>query len=286
MELSTNIGYLRKKRGTSELRDMITCAKIVKEAGFHYVDFSGNYYIMNDDWRETTNKILDDFEKVGITVDQTHAPYTNLPYGSAGMDEDVYKEHMRRAFELSHMANAKHIVIHADKYTPDENGFDFNKALNTVYDFYAPYVEYAKKVGLGVAIENLFDNWNGPRTRFTSFVEEQKAIIDKFNDPIVTACWDFGHGKVAYRAKHLDAMKQLGGLITCTHVHDNLNCGPDLHQNCFLGDCDWESVMAYLKEIGYAGTFTFEMVYGVLPDALLSKYMKLFYETGEYLINL
>lgn len=116
-------------------------------------------------------------------------------------------------------------------------------------------------------------------------MEEQIAIIEKFNDPIVTACWDFGHGKVSYGKAHLDAMKQLGTRISCLHVHDNIY-GMDLHQNPFFGDCDWEAAIAYLKEIGYAGKFTFEMVYGILPDALLGRYMRLFYETGEYLVNL
>lgn len=279
MELSINVGYLRKQRGTNEMRDILTCAKMVKDAGFRYVDFSGNHYLAKDNWREITEKILEDFSKMDIIVDQTHAPYVYT-----GVDEEVYKEHMRRAFEISCMAGAKHIVIHADKYTPDEKGFDFDKALSAVYEFYAPYVEYAKKMGLDVAVENLFDEKNAPRTRFTSTVEEQKAIIEKFNDSCVTACWDFGHGMVSYGESHLDAMKQIGTLISCTHVHDNI-FGMDLHQNIYFGNCDWETAVKYLKELNYSGTFTYEMVYGVLPDALLPKYLKLFYETGEYLIN-
>lgn len=280
MELSINIEYLRKRRGTSEMRSMFECAEIVKNAGFQYVDFNANYYLLDENWKKITSDILEGFQKVGITVDQTHAPFNYADY-----DEDTYKMFMQRAFELSKMCGANHIVIHADKYIPDEKGFDFNKALNTVYDFYAPYVEYARKVGLGVAIENLFDRGDGVRTRFTSYVEEQRAIIEKFNDECVTACWDFGHGKVSYGEKHLEALKELGNLVTCTHVHDN-TFGGDLHQNIFLGNANWEEIMEYLKKSGYRGKFTFEMVYGVLPDALIQKYMDLFYETGAYLINL
>ena len=226
---------------------------------------------------ETSEKL----NEMGLTVDQTHAPYNFKDVDSA-----LYSEIMQRSFEASKILGAKNIVIHADKYIPDDTGLDYKKALTQIYDFYAPYVEYAKKVGLGVAIENLFEDGPcGMRTRFTAFVEEQIAMIEKFGDPSVTACWDFGHGKVAYGSKHLDALKQLGSLVTCTHVHDNIwRC--DLHQNIFLGDTDWEEVIRYLKEINYQGKFTFEMVYGTIPDPLLQKYMNLFYETGEYLINM
>ena len=134
-------------------------------------------------------------------------------------------------------------------------------------------------------IENLFDRDDGIRTRFTSYIEEQKAIIDKFNDPCVTACWDFGHGQVSYGDKHLEALKELGNIVTCTHVHDNIY-QTDLHHNIFLGNANWEEIVAYLKESGYKGKFTFEMVYGCFPDEFVQKYMDLFYETGNYLVNL
>ena len=279
MDISMGICYLRKQRGTTETRSMRDCARITREAGFQYVDYNGTYLIREDNWQQTAAKVLEDFDDFGLTVDQTHAIYV---YN--GVDEADYREYMRRSFELAHMAGAKHIVIHADKYTPDENGYDFDKALTAVYDFYAPYVEYAKKVGLGVAVENLFDNQHGPRTRFTSFVEEQIAIIDKFADPIVSACWDFGHGKCSYGKDHLEAMKKLGSRITSTHVHDNM-WGLDLHQSLYFGDCDWEAAVACLKDMNYTGKFTYEMVYGVLPDVLIGRYMKLFYDTADYLVN-
>lgn len=280
MKLSTNISYLDKRRGTSEERDILESARLLRDAGYKFLDFFVyDHYVDDESYISSAEKLRSDFEGLGLKVDQTHAPYV-----FEKVEPELYKQRMQRAFEMSHLLGAEHIVIHADNYIPDEKGYDFNKALETVYDFYAPYVEYAKSVGLGVAIENLFETNRARRTRFTSYVEEQIAIIDKFNDPGVTACWDFGHGKVSYGAKHLEAMKQVGSRITCTHVHDNA-FGMDLHQNLFFGDCDWEQAIADLKSFGYSGKFTFEMVYGCLPDALLPRYMKLFYDTGDYLVN-
>ena len=281
MELSMNIGYLRKKRGTTEKRDIAECAKICKDAGFRYLDFDVLNCVDIDNWENFFLEANEKLKEADLVVDQTHAPFVYSRY-----EPEHYKTLMQRSFEASNILGAKNIVIHADKYIPDENGFDFDKALNEIYDFYAPYVEYAKKVGLGVAIENLFESdRNGPRKRFTSYIEEQKAIIEKFNDPLVTACWDFGHGNVSYGEDMLDAMKEMGSLITCTHVHDNI-FRRDLHQNLFLGSTDWEGVIKYMKEMDYKGKFTFEMVYGCIPDELLPRYMKLFYDTGMYLLNL
>jgi len=281
MELSMNIGYLRKQRGTTEKRDIAECAKICKDAGFRYLDFDVLNCVDNDNWENFFLETNETIKASDLVVDQTHAPFVYSRY-----EPEHYKTLMQRSFEASHILGAENIVIHADKYIPDEKGFDFDKALNEIYDFYAPYVEYAKKVGLGVAIENLFESdRNGPRKRFTSYTEEQKAIIEKFNDPLVTACWDFGHGNVSYGEDMLDAMKNMGSLITCTHVHDNI-FRRDLHQNLFLGSTNWEEVIKYMKEMNYKGKFTFEMVYGCIPDALLPSYMKLFYDTGMYLLNL
>lgn len=280
MELSMNIGYLKKRRGTNEKRSYKEIAKIVKTAGFKYVDFSDNY-TGEDNWKELTLGIIEDVRSEGLIFDQSHAPFN---YQDMPLEE--FRKRVQRSFEIASMCGCEHIVIHADKYDPDENGFDTKKAVEEIYEFYAPLVEYAKKVNLGVAIENLFDWYpEGKRCRFTAYVEEQKAIIERFNDPIVTACWDFGHGKVSYPENYLDALKELGSLVTCTHVHDNIY-DKDLHSNIFLGNTKWEEVIKYLKESNYGGKFTFEMVYGCIPDKFIQEYMNLFYKMGEYLVNL
>jgi sugar phosphate isomerase/epimerase len=209
-----------------------------------------------------------------------HAPYVFDRYA-----EDDYKEYMRRSFVAAGMMGTKYMVIHADKYVPDANGYDFNKALTEIYDFYAPYVDYAKKHGFGVAIENLFEPREQTfRNRFTSKIEEQIAIIEKFNDPIVTACWDTGHGKVANYDAHIEEIAKLGSLVTCTHIHDNIY-GIDQHSPVYLGDCDWEGVVRHLHSINYKGNFTLELVYGTLPDALLPQYIQFCYDSAKYLVE-
>lgn len=281
MELSTNLGYPAKMRGTDERRAIKDAAKIVKDAGFNYVDFGVARLVMEENWQDVFKKAREDVESAGLTVNQTHAPYNFNSF-----DPDEYKELMRRSFEASYILGAENIVIHADNYAPDEKGFDSETALKSICDFYTPFVDYAKKVGLNVAVENLFEvRQDGTRSRFTSYVEEQLAVIEYFNDPVVTACWDFGHGQVSYGDKHMDALKKIAPYLTSTHVHDSL-WGKDSHNVPFHGNVPWEKVMPFMKEIGYNGKFTMEMVYGDFPDELLPTYMKLWFETGKYLVNL
>jgi len=44
--------------------------------------------------------------------------------------------------------------------------------------------------------------------------------------------------------------------------------------------------MATFKKIGYSGEFTFEFVYGNIPDVLLEDYLAIFYKTGKYLVEM
>ncbi len=280
MELSTNITYLRKQLGTTKERDIVECARIIKNAGFRYIDFNPTRFLKEDNWKEFILQTREELDKLGLKVNQAHAPYNYRK-----MAPEAFEEQMKRSFEAAHLLGADYHIIHADKYIPDDNGFNPDKAVEEIYEFYAPYVEYAGSVGMGVAVENLFETVGTvKRGRFSAYVEEQLAIIDRFHDKNVTACWDIGHGKVSYGKEHLSAMKQLGSLLTCTHIHDNLY-RTDFHQNIYFGDSDWDEVVRTLREMDYKGFFTFEMVYGVFPDALVQKYMDLFYETGMYLLN-
>ena len=112
------------------------------------------------------------------------------------------------------------------------------------------------------------------------------TMIERFNDPAVRCCWDFGHARCAFGTEGmLEAMRLVGEYLCCTHVHDNYY-GKDLHLTPFLGNIDWEAHMACLGEMGYQGKLSFEMVYGRIPDALMEKWLKGVYEVGEYLNGL
>ena len=164
--------------------------------------------------------------------------------------------------------------------------FDVKEGLEEVYASLAPHIEKTLKGGVKVALENVFEDHPKKRTHFCGDLDELVAIIEKFGDERVGCCWDFGHGKLGVgNDGHCDALKRLGDKIICTHVHDNYY-GKDLHLPPFMGDANWEELMRTMKQIGYRGNLTFELVYGKLDEPLVLPFMKNLYHTGEILVKM
>ena len=285
MDLGMSLDYLLKKRGTTEKRDFAEAVLLCKEAGFKYVDYSPEYKAA--DWEEKAKRDKEILDRAGLIVEQTHAPFNR--YGQH--PEELFGPYYRNLFEASKIVGAKYVVVHADEYRTVDH-YDEKEAEDFAYNFLAPYVEYAKKNGMIVAIENVFEDsirrcpQFGGKSRFASRIHELKGIIERFNDPAVRCCWDFGHASCAFGTENmLDALKQIGPYLCCTHVHDNYY-EKDLHLTPFLGNIKWEEHMKYLAESGYQGKFSFELVYGAYPDALLGKWLKHVHEVGEYLLSL
>lgn len=284
MELSMSLGYLRKMRGTNELRDFEKAVELCRNAGFRHVDYSPDY--KRDDWEERAHIDREILDRAGISVEQTHAPFNRYRQ----YDDSVFPTYYRRLFEASKIVGAKYVVVHADEYRTVDR-YDEQEIQNFAYDYLAPYVDYAAKNGMVVAIENVFeDNARhcpqiDGKSRFTSRIGELKGIIERFNTPSVACCWDFGHAKCAFGNENmLDAFRRIGKYLCCTHVHDNYY-GHDLHLMPFLGEIDWEAHLAYMKEIGYAGKLSFEFVYGRFPEALLPVWLDSVRAVGEYMLK-
>ena len=282
MKISVNSSYFTKIRGDSKRRSDFEAALLCKQNGFDIIDCTTSFYKEPDESLvlRKANELCQQLSDEGITVDQSHAPfnrYSRLP-------TEEHKRQLRGAFKVSSILGAKNIVIHADEYfAPEGKQYSSKDACEYAYDYFAPFVEFAKKNDMGVAIENVFGDMGIPR--YGSEVEEVIAIIDRFNDPCVGCCWDFGHAAVAFGAeKMLDKLKMVGKRLSSTHVHDNYVYS-DMHFPPFLGKIDWESHISYLKELGYDGTFTYEFVYGCVPDELVGDYLKLARKTAEFMLK-
>lgn len=285
MHLSICMNVVCRKRGESQLRSFEETAALCAQAGFRYVDYTPDF--IADNWRKNALREREILERTGITVEQTHAPYNR--YGAH--DGKPFWQYYSRVFELSKIMGAKYVVVHADEYRTVDH-YDEQEIEDYTYDYLAPYVDYAVKNGMTMAIESVFEDhirrrpeFDG-KSRYTSRLHELERIINRFNDPAVKCCWDFGHSYLAFgREGMLQAMKKLGQLICCTHVHDNYY-GKDLHLLPFLGEICWEEQMTALKEIGYKGQLSFETGYERFPDALLPCWLNHAAEIGRYLIDL
>ena len=184
MELSMSLGYLKKMRKNAALRTTEEAAQLCKNAGFCHVDYTPD--CTGEDWERNAcedRKILD---AMGIRVEQTHVPFNR--YGT--YDPEMFPLYCQRTFEASKILGAKYVVIHADEYRTKDH-YDAKEIEDFAYGYLAPYVDYAAKHDLVVAVENVFEDVVARcpqidgKSRFTSRIDELQGIIERFNSPTV-----------------------------------------------------------------------------------------------------
>jgi hypothetical protein len=62
MELSTNLGFVMKIRGENQRRNIKDAAKLVKDAGFNYVDVGVARLVRENNWQEIFKQARCDIE--------------------------------------------------------------------------------------------------------------------------------------------------------------------------------------------------------------------------------
>lgn len=283
--LSMCVNYILKQGCIQNTISINDAALLCHNTGFNYVDYTSDFQI--DNWIDNAYKEREILDLYGINVEQTHSPinrYRQFP-------DDIFWEYFKRSFEISKILGAKYVVVHADEYRTVDR-YNEKEVLEYTYNYLAPYVEYSIKNGMTVAIENVFEdnNYRWPaidgKSRYTSRIEELKAIIERFNDKNVGCCWDFGHASVAFGLDGMtEALKEVGKYVVCTHIHDNYGRS-DLHLLPFLGDINWVRELNCLADFNYEGNLSFELNYGSVPKSILQKWLDYAHSVGEYLIEL
>lgn len=284
MELSFNPNYFKNKFN-SEKRSGAECVELCAKAGYKTIDYTPD--ILSDDWEDEISKVINVCEKYGIVIDQSHAPFNR--YGSMSVEEfsDIYE----RSVEASRIMGIKTLVFHADEYRVPQGGkYDFETAVRESCRVIEPHINRLSSLGIKAAFENLFEDGYktppGERSRCCSTAEELLSAIEYFDSSSVGCCWDFGHAVVAFGKDNMTSeMKKLGKHIIATHVHDN-QYEKDLHMLPFYGKTDWELQMNTLRDFGYKGNLTFEMVYGVFPDEVIPSFLEQSIKIGNCLLQM
>ena len=285
MKISMNSWYFYWSR-TGRKRSLEEVLRLCYDAGFRTVDTEISW---GDDWEARADATMNAAAKVGIEIEQSHAPYNFYERAP----REVFLKSLKNSAKAAVKMGLKYLVFHADEYHPPKGGpFDPKAALEAVYDSLAPCIEILTAGGVRAGLETTDEDRgrNTPleqRTHFCADINELIAIIDRFNDPMVGCCWDFGHARLAFgRDKHAEMIKKMGSRIICTHVQDNRGGGMDIHLPPFFGDLKWEELMAALKSTGYKGSLTFEVIYSCLPDALVPDHARQLYRIGETLSDM
>jgi len=229
MRLATSTCIFPSKRegGRTSLEESI---RLCYDCGFRVIDLNfcsasnpkSGSELVGDDWERNVDHLGELAAELGITYNQSHAPYDSNLYRPEQKISDEYRafyaEGVRRSIIASAKLGVRYVTTHAQTATEnDEMGFEENMRANI--HFYTPLLELAKKWGTGISIENMAEfHPQKTKHRFTATVEEQIAIIDALGDPVsCRATWDFGHAELVYRdqAKQL---RKLGSRLCSTHV--------------------------------------------------------------------
>ncbi|MBR5307719.1 MAG: sugar phosphate isomerase/epimerase [Clostridia bacterium] len=288
MLLSINNSYFFKKCDGTQ-RTLEETLKLTHDFGFDACDIAlcttdvAHNPILRENYLDEAKKLREYADSIGLLIDQSHARFDYY-----AITREQYMSDMLKTVEVSAVLGVKNIVIHADTYYEKRGIQDANEVCNLIYDTHAPMVELAKKKGVNIACENLFDDHriqHNLHCRFCSRFDELMMIVDRFNSDNVGVCWDFGHGRCGLGEDFMpEYLERVGKKLIATHVHDNVY-HQDIHSLPYLGGTDWTEICEIIKRIGYKGAWTLELVYGCIPDELLYDFGTLFAKTGRYMID-
>ena len=245
--------------------------KCAREAGFTHVSmcFGSSKVFHADGWEAEIERIAALLAAYGLSCIQTHMPYYH-PLLSAEELDPVMETALARCLTATRMLGAKYCSCHARAAVND--GWDVAKSheySRLSIDVLAPI---AKREGVYLCLENLqvYPEW----PFYPNTPEALSALIDCYERDAVGATWDFGHAHMT-KLDQPASIKTMGSRLYTTHIHDNPH-NDDSHLPPFDGTIDWESAMGALREIGYRGPLTMEVVYPT--DETAGAFMKKCYE--------
>ena len=221
--------------------------ELLKNAGFDAFAFDRE----KNGTSELTEILMKKAGRLGLECEYIHAPFY-------GMDDIWHDEGGELAEKMLNDLFATiddcsnfgieyavlHAIIGMDNCTPTELGLD---RLNDVVDF-------AVKKNVRLAFEN---------TEGEMYLE---AIFKRYGDvENVGFCFDSGH-ELCYNYAR-DILTKYGDKLFVTHLNDNkgmtgdeLTFYDDSHLLPFDGIADWNSIAKRIRNCGYGGTLSFEVI--------------------------
>ena len=271
-------GKLDKKFGVEKAVNMLS------DAGFPAVDITMDNLqspTFADDFRGLADSLFGIAKERKITYIQAHAPVGRWDY----YIENVIPM-LPTYFEFVGMLGIPNIVVH-----PIMRGVYYHDRERMFWEnveFYKSVAPAAKKYGVKIAIENMWD-----RHRVTKRIvdcvgadpNELVRMYEVLNDPdAFTICLDIGHVALCGREPE-DAVRVIGReLLGCIHAHDN-DYVEDMHVLPGFSKINFDRVCRALGEINYKGGFTLEAggTYENFEDAQLPTVLKFMADTTKYL---
>lgn len=257
MKLSVESYTLSNKFGDDRMPAML------KAAGFDAVDYS--FYTssavrersLGDGYREYARELRKRLDDAGLVCNQSHAPYSINRDNRFDTSDPEYLA-LTRSIEAAAILGARSIIVHTLAVEKGTDVIEFNAG------FYSTLIPYCESFGIKISVENLFEQ--DPKRKYLvgrlGSPAEINAMLDRLDSPCFDACLDIGHAAITGWEPE-DFIRNLKpGCLKALHVHDN-DYIRDLHKLPFTDRHDrihWDLVCEALRDTGYDGDFTFEII--------------------------
>lgn len=264
--------------------------KLIKQAGFDCVDMS--YYwqeegsaLLGESYREYALQLRSYLDELGLTCTQAHAPF-DVKYGEElDLSNPGYLA-VARAIESASVLGARAIVVHTIGYKKDARSY-FDRTYNVAY--FKSLLPLCEKFNINVAVENLCDfddKRKHPRGRLGT-PSELCEFIRELDSPYFVACVDVGHAAMSGNEPEEFLAGMDATLLQALHIQDG-NYREDSHTVPYLGAFNWTEIMKTLKEKGYEGELTFEIVKYLkgIPEELTFDALCFAEKVGRHLISI
>lgn len=220
---------------------------LAKNAGFNAVAVDKEK--QSDD--TLTRQVFEKARESGMKFEYIHAPFYGMDdiwHDENGDLAEIMLKDLYATIDDCNTFGVEYAVLHAiigmDNCTPTELGLE---RLDKVID-------YAVNKNVKLAFEN---------TEGEMYLE---AILNRYKDvQSVGFCFDSGH-ELCYNYGN-DILSKYGERLFVTHLNDNkgmtgdeLTFYDDSHLLPFDGVADWDGIAQRMKNCGYNGTLSFEVI--------------------------
>ena len=266
--------------------------RLIAKGGYDCLDFSMGNLVRDDspwlepDYKEKAQHVVDLCKENGICVGQIHTPFTFRWEDPKDYEKKAIPNTIR-SLEVAGLIGAPIAIVHPLHHLSykDYGGMEYEQNL----DFYRVLLPYAKKFGVKIATENMFqyDTLGNTVQDMYADIDELKRAMDTIADDDFVLCVDVGHCGLGRCCTAGDMIRALGhDYVKALHIHDNDNLR-DRHTIPFLGVLDWDDICSALREIRYDGDFCMEVLGGYYKrftdPELLVKAIAFANDIGRYL---
>lgn len=218
-------------------------------AGIHFSEVTGSSVDEFSDFISGHKEIFKNAARNGVQIRSVHLPFA--PFSEidpASTDKSVRDRFISLECDIVKISadcGAKIAVVHpsGEPYRDDERDVRMQYAVDSLSELQ----KQAKRSGIMLAIENL------PRTCLCRDCADIKKIGEALPDAYL--CFDSNHALIEPNEAIIRAM---GARIVALHISDY----DFINERHFLpgeGKNDWETIMRTLEEVGYSGTWNYEI---------------------------